>query len=1223
MLNPNSESSERSPTTGEGAARPRKDLAAVSRGLSATDQILCQAVVKWFELPENCTGLVFAFSRGADYASRLPEPKSQALARRATVIADTMARRAGLTVEQDQAALQAGFGGRLGVGLLLGTPGGCLREKEEAAVADRVGALVCFCLTADRTLPRAAKRVLLNIVRGQNGARRPIELFLSHMTQLPRVVAAETNRNIKTLLAVLQSSLQYVARSELPTAFTAAPIADPKEDVAARADAEAAGYDFVAYKRLHEKTTTWVATSALLDGRYTLAQCEVKDTFAVISSALRLGSEAALQAFLITLTGLRPALFDLVALESGQGSAWLDLDSGLFWLSLSSLVKEARSASHSGLGGRRTEPQLAIPWPREVVEALRQRRALRRYARTLLQLIDPDTGRVERFIHSASLASRHITIERLARLLPRLAMTVTTDELYAAMLNFDPTVGSGSALHYCVLESKEPSRIVGATYALLGLSGEILSCGFPDTSLHAVPPDAQVAGFLVQGLERVNAVMALAPNEGAKKLCARISGVATDLGAVVNFGLGIRPKEHLDLAGCQLNTELAIATVSDKVTSAYHEVRLVALPTLLARYIDAYRRFLVSAAHRLADAHPELAVGLLEAAHPSSTLPLFVSIDEHFRPQPLSGRDIGRLVEAHGLAANESRSFTSRTLRDAGLGSAEEAIQLGRAQNGQEPFSPSSALVPQRVLAAIRKALDEKLRALALPLAHPFKGRHRPPPKRPSSAATVTTSAMDRPFASIDEVRAPFSKEDPWRLSQFMRARLAFERNPPTAPIEGLVASCILYCGISNGTEAISLVRAAHKQIWIPSTDVARIDYEVDRLGLRSTYLSCVALGYAQRLPEALPDDATIFAGLEQLATRLLGPGSRRPLAELCAAARARYSFILPCALSANASGAVLCRTLEAAAVVRRLHPLNCQRPLAIDLFVESPRQTIVSLLRGPELLQALRPVLECIRTACTGREHETTRRRRLLQELRSFQPDQFPFAAQLVLGVLLSLAEKGDKPATLLRYSYALIAFVAGVAPDVENDDDLAEVDWRTEARKELARFPLEAERYKRFEKSSPRRTALNHLLVTVGVRGLEGGGSALSAPRVAIDCPSAGEVQLAIELVGCSRAPAAVVQRATLLLRLRKANSLRTSEPHNLRHCDITSSGGGIAFLVRPNGGRFKSDAAERVLYFGGDPEIISTLATIEWIRRWPEAGNRPAMYLGMPRSLMSARS
>lgn len=846
--------------------------------------------------------------------------------------------------------------------------------------------------------------------------------------------------------------------------------------------------------------------------------------------------------------------------------------------------------------GNRT---VTLPLPSEFSGRLQSRLAKYPAANTYDQLFAVPMPALQRstrsMLRSISVSSHRVTLTRLARTRGRYVLQFCRDEAYSALIGLNFLLGTTANFNYLTVRADRLKSILRECYRRIGYAGDLSTEDIQDvTSPHLANP-SQVSALLTRlTTESATLIASLPKHCRINRLLAAHARITSNIYTLTKFLSASRPVEIETVTRSQVDLEEALAGVTDKRISPYHELRFISLPAYLLAWLDTYTGWLRLVAYRLSGINPKQAAlidSAAESENPEDRHPLFFFLSDNIESVPIGSRVLASALASEGIASNGGRHWVDSIARDAHIDSAAIMGQAGRGNPGQELFGRWSGATPAIALSSVSQAIDQRLEQLDLPPApritpRTYQGSGVPKdaqaylPKLLETDTDWMKQSLPRGIGAPEP--CPFSRSTAAHAASFPRVVRQWHSSAPPPGWLGVALSLILEDGVVRDSELLGALAEIAAGTIYQSFDRVFVDSNTRSLGIRRTDLSTVTLQLARRIPED-DDVPTTLASLDA-AMRVWSEPDDAPLSISSILAKAEAYGVLhfPAAVSAWARGTTFARTTRPATVARDIY--DCIEPPSFDL-----RRRARSSTAPGSVAEAL-AYAKAKQQA--GASHETALSflHQALEKIRTDGCDTL--FERIEVGYLQGLAGSLTNLNTLLRYESGARNFVYLAADAIEQSGADA-VDWTR---------IVDASLIGRQNGSAPDIAAINLVLRWLGIdlhihQRSAAPPSALSYAEIV----SMREVTFAITLLYRQQHWLGDdFHLAGVALRLLARHPLRWDSLAHLRLCDLALENATPHLVITEEAGaNLKSDNAIRVIRLI-DLDLVGELKQLAELRR-----------------------
>lgn len=907
-------------------------------------------------------------------------------------------------------------------------------------------------------------------------------------------------------------------------------------------------------------------------------------------------SDEGLAALLTLFTRILPSGFGRLPISADGGAGiWVDVTAGHVCWNLDEVI----SSHNKEKPFKRSSNDrfVRIPLPGEVANDLRSRLAKVVKARTIDQLFTLDMENLAKatksMLRRLALSSHRPTLTRLSRTWARYILALCQDEVYAAAIGIDFTIGTSANFNYAMLLGTRLLKILPEAYKRVGLSGELPTGPLGDVGSLWLPDVHQVASFVESAINGVARTIRSLPRRTSKRAIQTAHNeVSVKLYAVFMLLLGSRPLSEETITRSRIDCTTGIGIKTDKRTAPYHERRLVCLAPTLRAWLQLYIAWLQLLAYRMASEDRNLSGAIASVINLSldgDGHPLFFRFMDDGQVAPLGSADLEAAYTEFGIKNNGGRHFLDWLLRKAGIDSAAIMAWAGRGNPGQECFGSWSAAVPLAVLGACANVIEDWLGTLSLPPVPKLQPRPLPTAvlrtKRPAYIPKLLQSKPD--WASENENRlqepCPFLDSTVTFASLYAEFFRMWRRRAPPEGWLGVALSLIFEDGVFHEAELGGMLKVLQQGTLYRHHREFFGDSKSDPLGIRRVWVSETTIRLLYQVDEA---GEAQFAGedldhkVDEFLSVVRPDAKGKGLTFIMACGRAFYSLRVPGVLFGWMSGSRFARTSRPETVARHLIGA-----------IEHPKFDVRRRRRGntrtPEVIR--RAMTRCARKVRGGSSH-ASQLSWLCGYLNAIFPDlEVSSHESLVAGYLVHLCAEQKNIFTVVRYESGARTFLEKAA-DAIAKIGFSQVDWRL-----LIDSCLVSENEAFVE--GPNRTSINHALNWMGIdiRIYRRKGPPQSAYRYA-EFPSAREREIAVGLLDAQQTTVGDDWHlAATALMLLFEHPHRWDDVSHLRLCDAALDVEHPHLVITLEaGGALKTDNAPRVLFLR-DGNLVARLKAI----------------------------
>lgn len=874
--------------------------------------------------------------------------------------------------------------------------------------------------------------------------------------------------------------------------------------------------------------------------------------------------------------------FHLISLCPNKDSnIWLDLDDGFLVWNRQALIKK----------NDEVEP-VKIPLPVELTHELRTKFQQDKNAKDLGELFGDRLPvlkkQVRKFTFTNSISSHKAFITRLHFSYGRFVLHLCKDEVYAAAIAVDFSLGVTANFNYVVLDPTRINNICEDVYRRLGFSGEFLN----PVTIAVGSSQGQDINKVVKILNRYleNAQIAFSEIHNRSNLNQLIlahNKIVLSLTLLIAITCGLRRAREYSICNHTLDIKNGLTLVTDKASTEYLTCRVIPIPDLTRKWLVFYKNWLKSLAQRMSGKSKQICAAIASISDSECCLggiPLLFYFHRG-KIKPVGSKHIHLIVQKEGLESNLGRHFLDRILRNS-LGSMLLNAHAGRANLGQESFGMRSALALTDAIRELKDATDKELTALNVLL---------PPQNAPVRYSKSNLTKPYHPYAwqKLFKWKNQLGEACPYGELTLVNAR-NFERlieywvsSDLKKDIGQLAISLILMDGVVHEEEVLAaLEQLIHGRI-LEIGDDYFVDIDTPALGIRRVNLSSITLCLinAVVVSEDPLSEAVVRLKIENAISQLfsaVGLSAKKSLKAVAEMAEDFYSVRVPGALREWMCGRQHGRTLRPETLIR--HQLQLKERLS-ELGAAKPRKGKV---------RSDQAVVNALNEACDKEKNKDSnplRMKKLASVLEGMDGAFFSLADNILARYawfLSSQCPKIKSPTSVRTHFYGVKQLVQNICLDIEDLDEINAIDWQEVATNFLG------------DETDERRVAsLNYLLRLFKqpeIKSLKK--DEARASRTYSEFPSTAEVELAIKLIDENEHLNEYQKLAALMLRLMALAPLRAEDIASLRVCDVFIGESSFIVITSAATGSRKSDNANRVLFLT-DPDLVSQLKALQKIR------------------------
>ena len=873
--------------------------------------------------------------------------------------------------------------------------------------------------------------------------------------------------------------------------------------------------------------------------------------------------------------------FHLISLYPSAGSnIWLDLDHGyLVWNRLA-LIKKSEEVE-----------KVNIPLPVEIIKSLIGKFQISSHSKTLGDLFGEDLPylkkKVREFTFTNSLSSHRAFVTRLYFSYGRFILKICRDEVYAAAIAVDFSLGVTANFNYVVLEPARINEICELTYKKLGFSGEFLNPVIRNVGSKQGQEVEKIVNLLNEALHSVNTSFAEINNRTSlEQLILVHNQISFSLALLMAITCGFRKAVQYSVCNHTLDLKNGLMLVSDKASTEYLSSRLVPIPEITQKWLYFYKNWLKSFALRLSTKNKQISADVASVCDEEcgfGSIPLLFYFHRRVI-KPVGSKHIYLFVKKEGLESNLGRHFLDRILRNS-IGSALLNTHAGRANLGQESFGMRSALAVTDAMHMLKLALDSQLNHFNISL----------PPQKTSTRYTKPNSIKPyHPFSwNKTTQKKQLGEACPYSELTLLNARI-FEKliaiwvtTELRKDIGQFAISLILMDGIIHEEEVLFSIQQVLQGRILKIDDDYFIDVDTPSLGIRRINLSNISMCVLNSvsLPEGLIDEAEIKIQIENAISQLftgVGLIAKNPLNRLAELAENFYSIRVSGTLREWMSGRQHARTLRPETFLR--HKLQLKERLS--------ELSTVKHQKGK--LRSNQAIVNALNEACdkeNNKDSNQLRMKKIASVLEGMIGTFFALSDNVLAQFAWFLCAKCPKikaPSSVRTHFYVINKLVQSICIDLDDPEELKGIDWLEISTNFLADSSDERKIY-----------SLNYLLRLFNqpeIKSLKK--DEARASRTYIDYPSLAEIRLAIKRINENAQLSEYQKLSALMLSLIAHLPLRAEDIASLRLCDIFIGENSFIVITSSSTGSRKSDNANRVLFLT-DPDLIHQLKVLKKIR------------------------
>lgn len=874
--------------------------------------------------------------------------------------------------------------------------------------------------------------------------------------------------------------------------------------------------------------------------------------------------------------------FNLITLSPNSGSnIWLDLQQGfIVW------------NRHILISGVDEIDPVSIPLPLEIVNSLTKKLQQLPNSKALGDLFAdqlPNLKKlVRKFTFTNSLSSHRPFVTRLHFSYGRFILHFCRDEVYAAAISIDFSLGVSANFNYVVLDPIRINKICEDVYKRLGFSGEFLNPVITVAGSKQGQEVDKIVSLLNESLQSAKTVFEGINNHSStKQLASAHNQIVFSLALLLSITCGLRKARQYSVCNHTLDLKNGLMLINDKASTEYLTSRVIPIPDLALQWLFFYKNWLKSLAFRMSKSYKQLSIDIASVCDEKcgfGGIPLLFYFHRG-ELKPVGSKHIHLFVKTGGFESNLGRHFLDRILRNS-LGSVLLNAHAGRANLGQESFGARSALSVTEAMQDLRIALDRELSKLNIVL----------PPKKQSVryvkhnlANTFQPLAWKKPSKKkkqLDE-SCPYGESTLLNARNFERLIAYWVSTEVKKEIGQLAISLILIDGIFHEEEVIFSVKELIQGKIFKIENEYFVDIDTPILGIRRVNLSSITLNILNSvaLPVVALTENEIQLQINDSLNQFLTAVEISPKSSLTTIAKMAedfYSIRLPGALREWMCGRQHARTLRPEALFR--HKVQLKEMLS-DL---GKAKRNVKGLRSNQL------IINALNDACdkdNNKDSNTLRMKKLASVLEGVSGTFFSLSDNVLADYAYFLSTQCPKiksPSSVRTHFYVIKQLVQSICLDLDDLEELNAVDW------------LEVSNNFLNEVTDERRVAsLNYLLRLFKqpeIKSLKK--DEARASRIYLDFPSSEEVELAIKLIYESTHFSEHQKLAALMLRLLAHLPLRAEDVAALRVSDVFIGESSFIIITSASTGSHKSNNANRVLLLT-DQDLIDQLGKLQKLR------------------------
>lgn len=872
--------------------------------------------------------------------------------------------------------------------------------------------------------------------------------------------------------------------------------------------------------------------------------------------------------------------FHLITLCPDAGSdVWLDLNQGFLIWNRQALIK-----SHNEI-----EP-VSIPMPIEIVNGLTEK--FRRFpnARTLGDLFGKDLPvlkvKVRKFTFTNSISSHRPFVTRLHFSYSRFILHLCKDEVYAAAIAIDFSLGVTANFNYVALEPARINEICETTYKQLGFSGEFLNPVISIVGSDQGQRIDEIVNLLNRELENAQISFAAVHNRFTlDQLRSAHNQIVFSLTLLLAVTCGLRKAGRYSICNHTLDVKNGLMLIYDKSSTKYLTSRLVPIPELTLQWLLFYKNWLKSLAQRMSNKSKKISFDIATICTDECSLGSIPLLFYFHGGQinPIGSKHIQLLIKKSGLETNLGRHFLDRILRNT-LGSVLLNAHAGRANLGQESFGMRSALSTTDAMRELKVVIDKKLASLNIVL---------PPDKDPVRYTTpVITKTYHSPAWQKSAKKklpsdlgesCPYNEFSLLNASTFEKLIVSWVAIPLKKDIGQLAISLILMDGVVHAEEVLFAVRELTQGRIIKIENDYFVDVDTPLLGIRRINLSIITLSVLNSIALLAEPESEIELKLqiENSVNQLLAVSIREnnSLITLVKMAEDFYAIRVPGAMREWMCGRQHARTLRPEVLLR--HKLQLKERLS-DL---GNVKQYAGRIRSNQML------INALNEACdkeNNKDSNVLRMKKLASTLEGVDGNFFSLADNVLVQYAWFLSTKCPKiksPSSVRTHFYVVKPLIQNICLDLDDLEELNVIDWSEVTTDFISTYPEDRNI-----------SSVNYLLRLFNQQEIKSlKKDEARASRKYSDYPSSVEIAHAIQLINDNSHLSDYQKLAALMLKLMAHLPLRAEDVVYLRVSDVFIGEKSFIVVTSASTGSKKSDNANRVLFLS-DPYLTIELETLQ---------------------------
>lgn len=873
--------------------------------------------------------------------------------------------------------------------------------------------------------------------------------------------------------------------------------------------------------------------------------------------------------------------FHLIALCPAAGSnIWLELGAGFLVWDRQALIK-----SHNEI-----EP-VKIPLPIEIVQTLTDKLQKFPNARTLGDLFGDDLPilkkEVRRFTFIDPISSHRPFVTRLHFSYGRFILSLCKDEVYAAAIAIDFSLGVTANFNYIALEPARINEICETTYKQLGFSGEFLNPVISIVGSDQGQRIDEIVNLLNRELKTAQISFVAVHNRFTlDQLISVHNQIVFSLTLLLAVTCGLRKAGRYSICNHTLDVKNGLMLIHDKASTEYLTSRLVPIPELTLQWLLFYKNWLKSLAQRMSNKSKKFSVDIASICADECSLGSIPFLFYFHRNQmsPIGSKHIQLMIKKSGLETNLGRHFLDRILRNT-LGSVLLNAHAGRANLGQESFGMRSALSVTDAMRELKVVMDKELASLNILL---------PPNKEPVRylspilTKTYLLSARQKPVKKKKQFeigeRCPYGEFSLFNASNFEKLITYWVSTPLKQDFGQLAISLVLMDGVIHEEEVLFAVRELVQGRIFKIENEYFIDVDTPVLGIRRINLSSITLSVLNSIALLTEPVSEIDLKLqaENSVNQLLAGVSTREnnsLITLVKMAEDFYAIRVPGALREWMCGRQHARTLRPETLLR--HKLQLKERLS-DL---GNIKQHAGRIRSNQIL------IDALNEACdkeNNKDSNVLRMKKLASTLEGVDGNFFSLADNVLVQYAWFLSTKCPKiksPSSVRTHFYVVKPLIQNICLDLDDLEELNVIDWSEVTTDFISTYPEDRNI-----------SSVNYLLRLFNqqeIRSLIK--DEARASRKYIDYPSSVEIAHAIQLINDAPHLSEYQKLAALMLKLMEHLPLRAEDVAFLRVSDVFIGERSFIVVTSASTGSKKTDNANRVLFLS-DPDLTNQLVTLK---------------------------